>query len=110
MPCSLSVHFIFNHNHGGEKMQRIAIVLLAGLMLCCLAGNAVAKKLVVACDTAFMPFEYKDTKTGKYVGFDIDLWDAVAKDLGLEYELQPWPLTALFPPCRPGTWMWVLPA
>ncbi|GAU08099.1 glutamine ABC transporter substrate-binding protein GlnH [Desulfoplanes formicivorans] len=83
-------------------MQRIAIVLLAGLMLCCLAGNAAAKKLVVACDTAFMPFEYKDTKTGKYVGFDIDLWDAVAKDLGLEYELQPMAFNGIVPALQTG--------
>ncbi|MGO7594353.1 transporter substrate-binding domain-containing protein, partial [Rhizobium leguminosarum] len=37
--------------------------------------------LVVATDTAFVPFELKEGD--KYVGFDIDLWDAVAKDIGV---------------------------
>jgi len=41
----------------------------------------------VAVDTTFVPFEFK--QGDKYVGFDIDLWDAVAKELKLDYKLQP---------------------
>ncbi len=78
------------------------MALLAGFMLCCFAGTVQAKKLIVACDTAFMPFEFKDMKTGKYVGFDIDLWDAVAKDLGLEYELQPMAFNGIVPALQTG--------
>ena len=83
-------------------MKRTALALLAVCMLCCFAGPVQAKKLIVACDTAFMPFEFKDLKTGKYVGFDIDLWDAVAKDLGLEYELQPMAFNGIVPALQTG--------
>ena len=41
----------------------------------------------MAVDTTFVPFEFK--QGDKYVGFDIDLWDAVAKELKLDYKLQP---------------------
>src|SRR5262249_24339995 len=44
------------------------------------------RPLLVAVDTAFVPFEFK--QGDKYVGFDIDLWDAVAKELKLDYKLQ----------------------
>lgn len=51
--------------------------------------------LVVATDTAFVPFEFKEGD--KYVGFDIDLWDAVAKDLGVAYRLQPMDFAGIIP-------------
>jgi glutamine transport system substrate-binding protein len=54
-----------------------------------------AEPLLVAVDTAFVPFEFK--KDDKYVGFDIDLWDAVAKDLKLEYKLQPMDFSGILP-------------
>ncbi|MCK8600352.1 glutamine ABC transporter substrate-binding protein GlnH [Desulfoferrobacter suflitae] len=59
-----------------------------------------AKTLVVGCDTNFMPFEFKEGD--KYVGFDIDLWDAIAKDLGLEYKLQPMDFNGLIPALQTG--------
>ncbi|MDP4118533.1 MAG: transporter substrate-binding domain-containing protein [Bacillota bacterium] len=43
---------------------------------------------VIATDTTFAPFEYQDKK-GKYVGVDIDLLAAIAKDQGFKYELKP---------------------
>ena len=61
-----------------------------------LAGAVQAKELVVGCDTNFMPFEFKGPD-GKYQGFDIDLWAAIAKDLGLEYKLQPMDFNGLIP-------------
>ena len=39
-------------------------------------------RLVVASDTAYAPFESMDTATGKYVGFDMDLIQAVSKEMG----------------------------
>lgn len=38
------------------------------------------KVLIVATDTAFVPFEFK--QNGKYTGFDIELWEALAKKNG----------------------------
>ena len=62
---------------------------------CGLSATANAADLVVATDTAFVPFEFK--QDGKYVGFDIDMWDAIAKDLGLEYELRPMDFAGIIP-------------
>ena len=59
------------------------------------AAHAQAQTLVVATDTAFVPFEFK--QGDKYVGFDIDLWDAVAKELGLAYKLQPMDFNGILP-------------
>ncbi len=78
-------------------MKKLMGILLAFSFIFFMAsGPALADKLVVGCDTNFMPFEFKGPD-GKYVGFDIDLWDAIAKDLGLEYELQPMDFNGLIP-------------
>jgi polar amino acid transport system substrate-binding protein len=46
------------------------------------ASIASTGKLIVGTDPTYAPNEYKDS-TGKIVGFDIDLFDAVAAKLGL---------------------------
>ncbi|MCR4266348.1 glutamine ABC transporter substrate-binding protein GlnH [Nitratireductor sp. ZSWI3] len=61
---------------------------------------AMADDLVVATDTAFVPFEFKEGD--KYVGFDIDLWDAIAQDLGLAYTLQPMDFNGIIPALQTG--------
>ncbi|TCT09418.1 glutamine ABC transporter substrate-binding protein GlnH [Paralcaligenes ureilyticus] len=74
-------------------------VALAGLALVMAlpAGNAIAqnKELVVATDTAFVPFEFKQGET--YTGFDIELWAAIAKQAGLKYRLQPMDFNGIIP-------------
>lgn len=52
-------------------------------------------KLTVGVDTAFVPFEFK--QGDKYVGFDIDLWDAIAKKMDVSYELRPMDFGGLIP-------------
>ena len=42
----------------------------------------------IATDTAFAPFEFANA-SGTYEGIDIDLLDAIAKDQGFSYELNP---------------------
>lgn len=59
------------------------------------AAAVSANPLVVAVDTAFVPFEFKQGDT--YVGFDIDMWDAIAQDLNLEYRLQPMDFSGILP-------------
>lgn len=61
------------------------------------ASQALAqgKKLLVATDTAFVPFEFK--QDGEYTGFDIDLWAAIAKQAGLSYELRPMDFNGIIP-------------
>jgi glutamine transport system substrate-binding protein len=54
-----------------------------------------AEDLIVATDTAFVPFEFKEGD--KYVGFDIDMWDAIAKEIGVTYTLQPMDFNGIIP-------------
>lgn len=80
------------------KIGKIAgAVLVAATMF---ATSAHAKQLIVATDTSFVPFEYKEGD--KYVGFDIDLWDAIAKDAGLDYKLQPMDFGGIIPGLQTG--------
>lgn len=51
------------------------------------ASSASGKKYVIATDTVFAPFEFTD-ESGAFVGIDVDLLNAIAKDQGFEYELQ----------------------
>ena len=44
------------------------------------------EKLRVGTDATYPPFESKDAKTGKLIGFDIDLMSAVCEELGVKCE------------------------
>jgi len=70
---------------------------IAFALVACSATFAVAAhdKLVVGVDTAFVPFEFK--QGDKYVGFDIDLWNAIAKKMNVSYELRPMDFGGLIP-------------
>lgn len=72
------------------------ILTVSSLMLSALSMSAMAQdKLRVGVDTAFVPFEFKEGN--KYVGFDIDLWDAIAKKMGVAYDLKPMDFGGLIP-------------
>ncbi|OSN07487.1 glutamine ABC transporter substrate-binding protein GlnH [Lonsdalea iberica] len=69
---------------------------VAALVLACsFSGHSADKPLIVATDTAFVPFEFK--QGDKYVGFDIDLWDAIAKQLNVNYTLKPMDFSGVIP-------------
>ena len=74
------------------KKLKITLALVA-----CSASFAVMAqdKLLVGVDTAFVPFEFK--QGNKYVGFDIDLWEAIAKKMNVSYELRPMDFGGLIP-------------
>lgn len=77
-------------------MKFVFKLSLAALALTfAVSSTAAEKKLVVATDTAFVPFEFK--QGDKYVGFDIDLWDAIAKQLNLSYSLKPMDFSGIIP-------------
>ncbi|MDH4222085.1 MAG: basic amino acid ABC transporter substrate-binding protein [candidate division Zixibacteria bacterium] len=44
------------------------------------------KKLLVGTDATYPPFESKDVKTGKIIGFDVDLMDLICEKLGVRCE------------------------
>lgn len=69
----------------------MAVALVTSMTL----GMAHAKELVVGVDANFMPFEFK--KDGKLTGFDVELWDAIAKDLGLKYKWQTMDFNGIIP-------------
>lgn len=50
------------------------------------SSSTEAKKYTIATDTVFAPFEFTDA-SNKFVGIDVEILDAVAKDQGFEYEL-----------------------
>ncbi|MBE3556635.1 MAG: transporter substrate-binding domain-containing protein [Firmicutes bacterium] len=50
------------------------------------APSGFNKTLTVGTDTSFVPFEIQ--RNGKIEGFDIDLWEAIAKDQNLKYNYQ----------------------
>ena len=49
-------------------------------------SDASKKEYVIATDTAFAPFEFTNDKS-QFVGIDIDILDAIAKDQGFTYKL-----------------------
>ncbi len=57
-------------------------------------NSLAGKKVIVGCDTSFVPFCFPDDDN-KYIGFDIDMLAAYSDYLGFDYELQPMDFTAL---------------
>lgn len=51
------------------------------------AGATEDKTYVIATDTVFAPFEFTD-EANNFVGIDVDILDAIAKDQGFNYNLQ----------------------
>ncbi|SMC22006.1 glutamine transport system substrate-binding protein [Desulfacinum hydrothermale DSM 13146] len=82
-----------------KRIIALFMIVAAGLFL---MGTAHAGKLTVATDTNFPPFEFKDPKTGVHTGFDVELWAAIAKEIGVEYDLQPMDFNGIIPGLQSG--------
>lgn len=80
-----------------KYILRLASAAVLALVATVASGQ---DKLIVATDTAFVPFEFKQGDT--YTGFDIDLWDAIAEEIGREYELQPMDFSGIIPALQTG--------
>jgi len=78
-------------------MKRITTFFIVMAIALSMVGTAFAGALTVGTDTNFPPFEFKDPETGKHTGFDVELWDAIAKEIGLEYKLQPMAFKGIVP-------------
>ncbi|MGO2009569.1 glutamine ABC transporter substrate-binding protein GlnH [Vreelandella alkaliphila] len=74
--------------------------LMAATAFSLTAATATADKLVVATDTAFVPFEF--AQDGEYVGFDIDMWTMIAEELELDSELRPMDFNGIIPGLQTG--------
>ena len=67
-------------------------------------ADNVGKKVVrVGAEMTFPPFEFQDEKSKDYVGFDMDLARALAKEMGMELEIQSMGFDALIPALDSGT-------
>ena len=77
-----------------SKFSKMALstILILGLF----TGMLFAKPLIVGVDANFRPFEFKNEK-GEFTGFDVQLWDAIAKDLGLDYKWQTMDFNGIIP-------------
>ena len=62
----------------------LVVVIVVGLLLPGCSGET--DKIRVATDATWPPFEYVDTETSEIVGFDIDLFNAIAELAGIEVE------------------------
>ena len=77
-------------------MKRIiTLLLVCALLLCTVAnvwaggkGEEKSKAFIIATDTTFAPFEFQNAQS-QYVGIDIELLAAIAKDQGFAYDLKP---------------------
>lgn len=68
------------------------------------AGNAMARDLLHAgTEPTFAPFEFLDTKTREFSGFDIDLIKAVADKAGYDVKIMNMGFDALIPALSSGT-------
>ncbi|MBN1849865.1 MAG: transporter substrate-binding domain-containing protein [Deltaproteobacteria bacterium] len=81
--------------------KRFQVIWLLVFLVIAPCQMAQAEDLVVGCDTNFKPFEFQGPD-GKYIGFDMDVWKAVAEDLGVRYTLKPMVFHQLIPALTKG--------
>ncbi len=77
-------------------MKKITKMLSAFALVLGLSFSANAAELIVAHDTNFKPFEFRD-ENGNYTGFDIELWQELAKRAELQYKFQPMDFNGIIP-------------
>ena len=77
-----------------KSFKKLGVLLLVlGMVMtfaaCSGGGESTdgAKVYKIATDTTFAPFEFENEK-GEFVGIDMDILAAIAKDQGFEYELE----------------------
>lgn len=65
------------------------------------ASGEIADSYVVVTDNSFVPFEFEED--GEYVGFDIDIINAIADRVGFEIDLQTTNFDGMIPGLQTGT-------
>src|SRR6185437_2043820 len=83
-----------------------AIIVLAGATPA-LAQNvpsriASAGRIIIATNPNYAPITFKDPKTNKLMGFDIDLGEAIGKELGVRVEWQEIAFAQMLPSLQTG--------
>lgn len=83
------------------SIKNIAVAL--AVSAACFASAAGAEVLKIGSETVYPPFEFLDSTSGKYVGFDIDLLEAVSKRAGFEPQIYSMGLDGLIPALLSGS-------
>jgi polar amino acid transport system substrate-binding protein len=63
---------------------------------------ASSKTIKIAVNAIYPPMEYKDPESGKLIGFDVDLGNALAKELGVTLDWQESAFEQLIPSLQTG--------
>ena len=84
--------------------KKVFAAAASALAIAAFAGNAMARDtLRVGTEPTFAPFEFLDTKTQEFSGFDIDLIKAVADKAGYDVKVMNMGFDALIPALSAGT-------
>ncbi len=83
-------------------VMTVVLLLSLGLVGCGSQASTDKKVLKVGSDTAFAPFEFQDEKSKEYVGFDMDLLKAIAKQMNREVQVQSMNFDGLIPALESG--------
>lgn len=78
-------------------------LLTFGLVGCGSNSASQSKVLKVGTEPSFAPFEFQDDKSKDYVGFDMDLIQALGKQMGYEVKVQSMGFDALIPGLEAGS-------
>lgn len=79
------------------------LVAAAAIALMFSTTQAGAETLRIGSETVYPPFEFLDSNSGKYVGFDMDLIDEVVKRAGFEPQILSMGLDGLIPALMSGS-------
>lgn len=78
-------------------LKYLSATLLAGFMA---VSSAQAQDISVAFLSDLQPFGF--IQDGRHVGFDLDLWAEIAKDIGVRYEIVSMDFGAMIPALQTG--------
>lgn len=91
-----------NTRHSTTAVAASVALLTVGLAGCADGGDGeLQESYVVVTDTSFVPFEFE--QDGEYVGFDIDVINAIADEVGFEVDLQTTNFDGMIPGLQTGT-------
>ena len=66
-------------------MKKLLLILITSLLVAC-SSTPSEPVLKIATSSGYPPYEMIDPKTNKLIGFDIDLGELIAKELGMTVE------------------------
>ena len=87
------------------NIKKIAVAAATALVVV----SVNAETLRVGSETVYPPFEFLDSASGKYVGFDIDLINAIGKKAGFDVQIYSMGLDGLVPALVSGSALTITP-